>query len=332
MLFYLYRIKQKNKFIFMKILNLLALSVLTYMAITLFSCGGTQSQDESSPEYQLSYSFGAQIALGLEQMKLTDEEKNVEKFVEGLKVGLGSDSTALAEAQKILSMRMQGPTGEGGVPSTSPEEAQNIAYSMGVSSIGGLAMEVEIPSADFNLTAVKEGYSAYVAKDSLKFSKVEMDSFLKRYFEPKNKEYQAVVNAKKEAAAAVAKELGEAFLATNATKEGITVTASGLQYEVIKEGSGAKPTLTDKVKTHYHGTLVDGTIFDSSVDRGTPATFGVNQVIPGWQEGIPLMSEGAKYRFYIPQDLAYGPRPTGKIPAFSALIFDVELIAINPAE
>jgi FKBP-type peptidyl-prolyl cis-trans isomerase FklB len=120
------------------------------------------------------------------------------------------------------------------------------------------------------------------------------------------------------------------FLAENAKKPGVVTLPSGLQYLVLVEGSGPKATITDKVKVHYHGTLTNGTVFDSSVERGQPATFGVNQVIKGWQEGIPLMSAGAKYRLFIPQELAYGNRASGKIPAGSALIFDVELFEINP--
>ena len=133
--------------------------------------------------------------------------------------------------------------------------------------------------------------------------------------------------------AAVNIEAGKAFLAENAKKEGVVTTATGLQYEIIKEGTGAQATINDKVKTHYHGTLIDGKVFDSSVDRGEPATFPVNGVIKGWQEGIPLMKEGAKYRFYIPQELAYGLQaPSPSIPAGSALIFDVELIEVNPGQ
>lgn len=127
------------------------------------------------------------------------------------------------------------------------------------------------------------------------------------------------------------KAAGEEFLAQNAKKPGVKVTASGLQYEVIKAGSGAKPTLNSNVTVHYHGTLIDGTVFDSSVDRGQPASFGVGQVIRGWTEALQLMPTGSKYRLYIPQELAYGasPRPGGPIQPFSALIFDVELISIQ---
>ena len=130
---------------------------------------------------------------------------------------------------------------------------------------------------------------------------------------------------------AVNKEEGEAFLAENAAKASVTSTPSGLQYEVIVEGSGKTPSATDVVEVHYHGTLINGNVFDSSIERGTPATFGVNQVIKGWTEALQLMKEGAKYRLYIPQDLAYGahPHPGGPIEPLMALIFDVELIAVK---
>jgi len=122
---------------------------------------------------------------------------------------------------------------------------------------------------------------------------------------------------------------GEVFLAENAKKAGITVTASGLQYEVITQGTGAIPTATSKVKTHYHGTLVDGTVFDSSVNRGQPIDFPVNGVIAGWTEALQLMPVGSKWRLYVPHNLAYGERGAGaSIAPFSTLIFDVELIDI----
>ena len=126
------------------------------------------------------------------------------------------------------------------------------------------------------------------------------------------------------------KTAGEAFLAENAQRPEVTVTDSGLQYEVLAPGSGVKPTTSNRVTVHYHGTLIDGTVFDSSVERGQPATFGVTQVIQGWVEGLQLMPLGAKYKFYIPYDLAYGERGAGpKIPPFSALVFEVELLEIN---
>ncbi len=125
------------------------------------------------------------------------------------------------------------------------------------------------------------------------------------------------------------KEDGAKYLAENALKEGVTVTESGLQYEVLKSGKGKKPAASDRVKVHYHGTLIDGTVFDSSVDRGEPATFGVTQVIPGWVEALQLMPVGSKWKLTIPYDLAYGERNAGSIPPYSTLIFEVELLSIE---
>jgi FKBP-type peptidyl-prolyl cis-trans isomerase FklB len=144
-------------------------------------------------------------------------------------------------------------------------------------------------------------------------------------FEEINTRMQAQEAVKHQALAGA----GEEFLAENAKKEGITVTASGLQYEVITQGTGAVPTATSKVKTHYHGTLIDGTVFDSSVNRGQPIDFPVNGVIAGWTEALQLMPVGSKWRLYVPHNLAYGERGAGaSIAPFSALIFDVELIDI----
>lgn len=123
---------------------------------------------------------------------------------------------------------------------------------------------------------------------------------------------------------------GEAFLTENKNKPGITTLPSGLQYEVLTEGSGRKPGPTSQVTTHYHGTLLNGNVFDSSYQRGQPATFGVNQVIAGWTEALQLMPEGSKWRLYIPSDMAYGKRGAGRdIGPDSALIFDVELLKVN---
>lgn len=132
-----------------------------------------------------------------------------------------------------------------------------------------------------------------------------------------------------EEAYAVNKEAGEKFLAENAKKEGVVVLPSGLQYEVLVEGNGKKPSATDRVQCHYEGTLIDGTVFDSSIKRGEPAVFGVNQVIMGWVEALQLMQEGAKWRLYIPYNMAYGENGAGEmIPPYSALVFDVELIKV----
>lgn len=121
---------------------------------------------------------------------------------------------------------------------------------------------------------------------------------------------------------------GEDFLAENAKRPGIVALPSGLQYEILSAGTGRKPSATDRVQCHYHGTLIDGTVFDSSVQRGEPAVFGVNQVIPGWVEALQLMPEGSRWKLYIPSKLAYGEHQAGSIPPNSALVFEVELIKV----
>jgi len=124
-------------------------------------------------------------------------------------------------------------------------------------------------------------------------------------------------------------EAGNAFLEANKARKGVTTTESGLQYEILTEGTGAKPTAENQVRVHYHGTLIDGTVFDSSVDRGEPATFGVGQVIPGWTEALQLMPVGSKWKVYLPSNIAYGERGAGgEIGPNAALIFEVELLEI----
>lgn len=163
---------------------------------------------------------------------------------------------------------------------------------------------------------------AFEAKD-LQIKEEEIKPFIQKYF-----------NIKREAAAKKNLEEGKAFLEENKKKEGVITTESGLQYEIITEGTGKSPVATDIVKCHYHGTLIDGTVFDSSVERGNPAEFALNRVIPGWTEGLQLMKEGAKYKFYIPTELAYGDkvRPGGKLEANMALIFEVELFEVMAPE
>lgn len=158
-----------------------------------------------------------------------------------------------------------------------------------------------------------------------RFSSSEAQQIVNEYFS----KLQEVLDAEKAEKGKQALAEGKAFLEENAKKAGVVVTASGLQYEVLQEGSGKHPKATDTVRCHYEGRLIDGTVFDSSYSRNQPADFGLNQVITGWTEGVQLMGEGAKYRFYIPYMLAYGEGGAGElIPPFSTLVFDVELIKV----
>ncbi|HEY9542382.1 FKBP-type peptidyl-prolyl cis-trans isomerase [Prevotella sp.] len=158
-----------------------------------------------------------------------------------------------------------------------------------------------------------------IANSELKLSDSEAQTIVNQFFEEKQEVQSKAARAE-----------GENFLAENAKKEGVVVLPSGLQYQVLKEGTGKQPKATDQVECHYEGTLINGQVFDSSYQRGQTATFGLNQVIAGWTEGVQLMKEGAKYRFFIPYNLAYGERGAGQsIPPYAALIFDVELVAVK---
>ena len=196
------------------------------------------------------------------------------------------------------------------------EDLKAVSYCVGMSLGGSLLQQ--------NLQGISTAVLAEAIQDA--FDGKEM----KYTPEEANTIIQNFLNAEGEKKFGKNKEVADAFLAENTKKEGVTTTASGLHYEVIDAGSGDKPGPQSNVTVHYHGTLIDGTVFDSSIERGQPASFGVNQVIKGWTEALQLMPKGAKYRLYIPQDLAYGatPHPGGPIEPYMALIFDVELLEI----
>ncbi|MGH1339424.1 MAG: FKBP-type peptidyl-prolyl cis-trans isomerase [Aureispira sp.] len=307
----------------MKSINLFAAAV---MVLGLFACNN-ENKKVKSPQYDLSYAYGSKMGEAVSRFGLSEDERNADKFADGFMKGLEGDSLENVEAQEALQARLS-PTGK---ESEGQEAAEKIAYFMGLSAISPLAQEVDVPASDFDKEAFAEGFRDVVKSDSLELDTPYRDSIFQAYIEPKGQAYQDKMKAKAEAEGQINIAAGQAFLEQNKTEEGVVTTESGLQYKVIEEGTGVQPKLEDQVLTHYHGTLINGNVFDSSVDRGEPTKFGVNQVIKGWQEGIPLMKEGAKYRFFIPQDLAYGMQaPSAKIPAGATLIFDVELIKVNP--
>jgi FKBP-type peptidyl-prolyl cis-trans isomerase FklB len=190
-----------------------------------------------------------------------------------------------------------------------------ISYALGL----GIGQQIKSMNIEnFSIEDFAKSITDVIEGKETTFSAREAQMMLQEYFTKKQKE---------EAQAHIAE--GKAYLDANAKKPGVTVTKSGLQYEVLQEGMGKSPKATDTVRCHYEGRLLDGTVFDSSYKRGEPADFGLNQVITGWTEGVQLMKEGAKFRFTIPYLLAYGEQGAGaSIPPFSTLIFDVELIKV----
>jgi FKBP-type peptidyl-prolyl cis-trans isomerase FklB len=195
-------------------------------------------------------------------------------------------------------------------------EIDSVSYSLGVSIGSGMQSQgMETLNYDAFVKAIQD----VMENDSVLISNQQANMMLNSYFQ--NLHTQRVEKNK---------EAGEQFLAENKAKDGVQTTQSGLQYKVLQEGAGQTPTADDVVTVHYTGKLINGKVFDSSVERGEPATFGVNQVIPGWTEALQLMRVGSKYQLYIPSDLAYGPRGAGQdIGPNETLIFDVELLSIG---
>lgn len=196
------------------------------------------------------------------------------------------------------------------------DQIKQVSYCVGM-SIGESLLQQNL--GNLNTVALAEAIQDVFENNTLRYLPEQANSII-----------QSFMNSMNEQKFAEFKVEGEEFLSQNKGKAGVFVTPSGLQYEIIEEGNGMKPSATDTVKVHYHGTLINGEVFDSSIERGQPATFGVHQVIPGWTEALQLMTEGSTYRLYIPQELAYGahPHPGGAIKPYMALVFDVQLLEV----
>jgi len=197
-------------------------------------------------------------------------------------------------------------------------ELDTASYAIGV-NMGSQVKSIGMK--EVNIMAFARGFQQALASEKTEITLEETQTILQTYF-TNLQEKQADENLQK----------GEEFLAENGKKNDVITTASGLQYEVLREGTGARPDSASTVKVHYHGTLIDGTVFDSSVDRGEPVEFSLAGVIPGWTEGLQLMTVGSKYKLFIPAGLGYGARPGGMIEPNSVLIFEVELLEILPPE
>jgi FKBP-type peptidyl-prolyl cis-trans isomerase FklB len=196
------------------------------------------------------------------------------------------------------------------------KQRDSVSYSLGVNIANSLKDQ---GFEDLNAEALGKAIADVFSNSKLQIEPDKGEEIINEYFQhiQKRKHEKNIIE-------------GEKFLKENAAKEGVITLKSGLQYKVLKEGAGAKPKATDEVTTHYHGTLINGTVFDSSVDRGQPASFPVNGVIPGWVEALQLMNTGSKWRLFVPSDLAYGSRgASAQIGPNTTLIFDVELISIN---
>ena len=197
-----------------------------------------------------------------------------------------------------------------------------VSYALGL----GIGQQLsQMGASELNIDDFAQAIKDVINGSELKVQHREAQQIVQDYFAKQEEK----INAQRAEQGKAQKEAGEKYLAENAKKEGVVTTKSGLQYKVLQEGKGKQPTAKDTVMCHYEGFLIDGTVFDSSVQRGEPATFPLQQVIAGWTEGLQLMKEGAKYRFFIPYRLGYGEGGAGaSIPPFATLIFDVELIQV----
>ena len=284
----------------------------------LFSCvqDKSVSQDINLDDYsnRIGYALGSLAAGELSQLGENRNKLNKELLIDGFNSNLSDKDCSDCDS---VMMGLFGPHGQDfdltKIDAGSTCLGRMIAYSF-------FQMVVMPAEDEISTEMLKFAFKQGVYKSDTLIDKTEKMKMVQDFFAKKiEQEYGLNKTKSKE------------FLDENLKKDGVKVTSSGLQYEIIKEGSGDKPSLTSTVTVHYHGTLIDGTVFDSSIDRGEPASFGVNQVIKGWTEALQLMSKGSKYRLYIPQELAYGasPNPNSPIEPYMALIFDVELLEIK---
>lgn len=252
---------------------------------------------------------------------LAKPETKVEKKSYSLGMQLGQSFIGAGDEVDVDFLRRGIRSGFDGTDPSGLENASDLqrgSYGFGMQFGKTLARSGE----QFDVALVSEGIADVYAGKPTQLTKDQAEQVLR--------EAEVELRARKSAEAANKLEAARSFMSKNSGRDGVVATGSGLQYEVLRKGSGSKPASTDKVTVHYRGNLVDGTQFDSSYDRGEPTTFPLNQVIPGWTEGLQLMSKGAKYKFFIPPELAYGARGAGaSIGPNEALIFEVELLDVQ---
>ncbi len=340
----------------MKRKGLLLMSLLAFVAIGFTSCnkagGSASSANLKSTVDSVSYAYGVSLAdqglvQYLEQMGIIESASTIEMEYAG-KIAAATDATQKEKLEKEKQNRLSELNKKNapklnefikGLKEALKAGKEKSAYIQGL-TIGQQIGQQMLPQfnsmifADDTTKKVNNNQLIAGLVATLKNGKLAMEKeAANALIQQKIQAGQMAAQAKHEEEMKVQyKEViaaAEKFMAENAKKPGIVTTPSGLQYQVLKAGNGPKPTDEDQVKVHYHGTLVDGTVFDSSVDRKEPAVFGVNQVIPGWTEALKMMPVGSKWRLYIPYNLAYGGQDRGTIKPYSNLIFDVELISIE---
>ena len=337
----------------MKKIKLRALCAFAVVSFLLVSCGNNSTPKASlkTETDSISYAYGVNLADQglmdyLEQLGVIESSTNLE-YEYQMKIS-AADSTEKVTLQKELQTKIDS-LNKTNAPKLNEflkglQEAVNAgdkkaSYIQGL-SIGNQISEQMLPqfnsiifaadtSRKVNKDQLLAGLMGTLKNGNLAMSKSEANEFVQNKIEDAQKESQRKSEEDLKSEYSDKIEEGEKFLAENAKREDVVVLPSGLQYEVIKKGTGAMPTANDQVKVHYHGTLLDGTVFDSSIERNEPAVFGVTQVIPGWTEALQLMPVGSKWKVYVPYDLAYGADDRGEIKPFSTLIFDVELICIE---
>ena len=306
-----------------------------FIATAIISCGEKTKKAETTEDTpneekvefanndeKLSYSLGInsakELANRLQQFGILNDVINKELFAGVQDVFDAKPIMSNQEIQqKLMALGQKIQTKQ----PLNDDEKKELSYLLGIQEgqmVAGIKENTELGDI-FNRDLFMKGYIAVAESKPIALPEEEANEIATNY-------YQAMVEKRSQKNRAE----GEAFLAENTKKEGVITTASGLQYEILIKGNGRKPSPSDRVKVHYHGTTLDGNVFDSSVDRGTPAEFGVTQVIAGWIEGLQLMPVGSKWRLYIPQELAYGanPNPRGPIQPYAMLIFELELLDI----
>jgi len=336
----------------MKKVILGTLSTLTVLAVLMVSCNGASAPKASLKNAvdSVSYAYGVSMAEQgliqyLEQNGVLVNTTNIEYDYQ-MRIA-AADSTEREALQKEMASKLDS-LNRANAPKLNEfikglKDAINIekesAYAQGL-SIGTQFSQMMLPQVNtmlygeegtekVNTDQLLAGLISVLKNEPLAIDAMEASALFQSEVEKAQETEMARQEESLKSQNSESLAAGDAFMAENAAREEVVSLPSGLQYEILREGSGAVPTESDRVRVHYHGTLIDGTVFDSSVERGEPATFGVTQVIAGWTEALQLMPVGSKWRLYVPYDLAYGSQDRGEIKPFSNLIFDVELLGIE---